>query len=124
MDAAKRLVFLIEDDEAVRASMCVLLEASGYCVRDFPSAEQFLAEADGRQARCIITDYHLPGMTGIDLVETLRAQGVATPAIIVSANGKDLIARASRAGITAVLRKPMAAEALIQWLEQIVAEPC
>jgi two-component system response regulator FixJ len=123
MDAAKRLVFLIEDDEAVRASMRVLLEASGYSVRDFPSAEQLLAEADARQARCIITDYHLPGMTGIDLVETLRAQGVATPAIIVSANGKALIARASRAGITAVLRKPMAAEALIQWLEQIVAEP-
>ena len=104
--------------------MRVLLETSGYCVKDFPSAELFLAEADDRQARCIITDYHLPGITGMDLIESLRKQGVATPAIIVSANGKDLIARASRAGVAAVLRKPMAAEALIQWLEQIVAEPC
>ncbi len=123
MNTAKRLVFLIEDDEAVRASMRTLLEASGYCVKDFPTAEQLLAEEDARQARCIITDYHLPGISGLDMIETLRAQGVATPAIIVSGNGKDLVARASRAGVAAVLRKPMAAEALIQWLEQIVAEP-
>lgn len=123
MDTAKCLVFLIEDDEGVRTSMRLLLEASGYCVRDFPSAEQLLAEADARQARCIITDYHLPGITGLDLIETLREQGVATPAIIVSANGKDLVTRASQAGVVAVLRKPMAAEALTQWLEQIVADP-
>jgi AmiR/NasT family two-component response regulator len=48
---------------------------------------------------------------------------VETPTIIVSANGKDLAARASRAGVAAVLCKPMAAETLIQWLEQMVAEP-
>ena len=124
MDTAKRLIFLIEDDEGVRTSMRVLLEASGYGVRDFASAEQFLAEADARQAHCIVTDYHLPGISGIDMIETLRRQGAATPAIMVSAHEKDLVARASRAGIAAVLRKPMAAEALVQWLNQIVAEPC
>jgi len=123
MDTAERLVLLVEDDENVRSSMCALLEASGYSVRDFASAERFLAEADARQARCIVTDYHLPGISGIDMIETLRGQGVTTPAIIVTANEKDLVARASRAGVAAVLRKPMAAEALTQWLEQIVTGP-
>lgn len=121
MSAEHRLVFIVEDDEAVRASTRILLEASGYTVKDFASAEQLLAAGNAGEAGCIVLDYNLPGISGMDLIEALRSQGVQTPAIIVSSIGKQLIARAAKAGVVAMLRKPMAADALIQWLEQIFA---
>jgi two-component system response regulator FixJ len=117
----QRLIFVVEDDEAVRASTRVLLEASGYAARDFASAEDLLAAGNIHEAGCIILDYNLSGMSGMDMIEILRAQNVQIPAIIVSSNGKQLIARAAKAGVAAVLRKPMAADALTQWLEQIFA---
>jgi two-component system response regulator FixJ len=119
MGAEQRLVFIVEDDAAVRASTRVLLEASGYVVRDFSSAEQLLDVGDLSQAGCIVLDYNLPGMSGIELLESLRAQGDRTPAIIVSSNGKQIVQRAARAGVAAVLRKPITADALTQWLDQI-----
>jgi FixJ family two-component response regulator len=117
----QRLIFIVEDDEAVRASMRVLLEASGYAVRDFANAEDLLAAGTVHQADCIILDYNLSGMSGMDMIEILRAQNVQIPAIMVSSNGKPLVARAAAAGVAAMLRKPMAADALTQWLEQIFA---
>ena len=119
MNVEQRLVFVVEDDAVVRASTRVLLEASGYTICEFISAEQLLAAGNAQEAGCIVLDYNLSGMSGMDMMEALRAQGVRTPAIIVSSNGKDLVARAAKAGVAAVLRKPMAADALLQWLEQI-----
>jgi two-component system, LuxR family, response regulator FixJ len=124
MNTEQHLVFVVEDDEAVRASTRALLEASGYAVRDFASAEQLLAIGNTDDAGCMVLDYNLPGMSGIELVESLRAQGDRTPAIMISSNGKQLIARAAKAGVAAVLRKPMVADALTQWLEQIFTKPC
>lgn len=115
----ERLVYIVEDDDEVRSSTRVLLEASGYAVRDFASGEQLLAAGNANEAGCIVLDYNLPGMSGLDLIEFLRLQGVRAPAIMVSANGKQLVGRAAKADIVAMLRKPMAADALEQWLEQI-----
>jgi two-component system response regulator FixJ len=123
VNVEQRLIFIVEDDDAVRASMRVLLEASGYTVRDFASSEQLLGVGNIGDADCIVMDHNLPGMSGIELIESLRAQGDRTPAIMVSAIGRQLIQRATKAGVAAVLRKPMAADALIQWLEQIFTHP-
>ncbi len=119
MNAEQQLVFIVEDDDGVRGSMRALLEASGYNVRDFVSAEQLLAAAELHAAGCIVSDYGLPGMTGVDMIEALRARGVGVPAIIVTANGGGITARAERAGVAKVLRKPMTAETLTQWLDEI-----
>ncbi len=70
-----------------------------------------------------MTDYQLPGISGLDLLEVLRARAVTAPAIIVSANGFRLQSRAVELGIVAVLRKPLAADALSQWLEQLFRAP-
>jgi two-component system, LuxR family, response regulator FixJ len=114
-----RRILVVEDDEAVRASTRTLLEAQGFLVRDFADAESFLAATDGRDADCIVLDHNLAGMSGLDLIAVLRAQGVVTPAIIVSGNGKPLLTRAAKEGVHAVLRKPLAADGLLNWLEQI-----
>jgi FixJ family two-component response regulator len=119
VNARKHLVFVVEDDEEVRVSTRTLLEASGYAVREFASGEELIAAGDADTAGCIVLDQNLSGMSGLDLIRQLRAQGVLVPAIMVSSNGRQLIAAANRAGIAAVLRKPISAEALEQWLEQI-----
>jgi FixJ family two-component response regulator len=115
----KRQIFVVEDDDAVRASTRVLLEAQGFIVREFASAEIFLEATDGNDADCIVLDHNLSGMSGLDLIGHLRARGVETPAVIVSGHGKQLLVRAAHEGVSAVLRKPLAADALLSWLEQI-----
>ena len=122
-DAQKHLVFVVEDDDEVRVSTRALLEAAGYCVREFASGEGVIAAGDAGTAGCIVLDHNLPGMSGLELIRQLRAQGVQTPAVMVSGNGKPLVAAAARAGIAAVLRKPLSAEALEQWLELILSGP-
>lgn len=118
-DAQTRLVFVVEDDDEVRVSTRTLLEASGYVVREFASGEEVIAAGDASTAGCLVLDQDLSGISGLDLIRRLRAEGVQTPAIMVSGNGKQLVAAATRAGIDAVLRKPISAEALEQWLEHI-----
>ena len=118
-----RLVFVIDDDDAVRASTQALLEANGFAVCTFANAEELLAGGAVADASCLVLDYHLSGMTGIDLIEALRAQGLHTPAIMVTSNGTRLGVRAAKAGITAVLRKPLAADALEEWLNRILPKP-
>lgn len=115
----KRQIFVVEDDEAVRASTRALLEAQGFLVRDFVDAEAFLLVTDGGDADCIVLDHNLSGMSGLDLIALLRARDVTTPAIIVSGHDNALLDRAAKTGVHAVLRKPLAADALLSWLEQI-----
>jgi FixJ family two-component response regulator len=121
-DAQRHLVFVVEDDDDVRISTRALLEASGYAVREFVSAEDVIASGDVDRAGCIVLDHNLSGMTGLDLIKQLRADGVQTPAIMVSGNGKQLVTAATAAGISAVLRKPLSADNLEQWLEQIFSD--
>ncbi|HUE64128.1 MAG TPA: response regulator [Rhizomicrobium sp.] len=118
-DAEKRLVFVVEDDQEVRISTRTLLEASGYSVREFASGEDVIAAGDAAAAGCIVLDQDLSGISGLELIRQLRADGVQTPAIMVSGNGRKLVAAATNAGIDAVLHKPISAAALEQWLEQI-----
>jgi two-component system response regulator FixJ len=115
-----RPVFVIEDDEAVLASTRTLLEASGFVVRTFANAEELLAAGTAKEAGCIVLDHHLSGITGIELIETLRDEGLRTPAIIVTSNGTQLGVQAAKAGITAVLRKPLSGEDLEEWLNRIL----
>ena len=88
-------------------------------MRDFADAEAFLLVTDGGDADCIVLDHNLSGMSGLDLIALLRARDVTTPAIIVSGHGDALLDRAAKTGVHAVLRKPLAADALLSWLEQI-----
>jgi two-component system response regulator FixJ len=118
-DAGRHMVFVVEDDEEVRTSTRALLEASGYAVCEFACGEDLIASGEAAMAGCIVLDYNLSGMTGLEMIRMLRDQGIETPAILVSGNGKQLVQAATGVGIAAVLRKPLSAEALEQWLERI-----
>jgi FixJ family two-component response regulator len=108
-----RLVCVVEDDGDVRASIRLLLEVMGYRVVDYANAEAFLRATEGYAADCLVFDLYMGGMTGLELLERLRSDGVRTPAIIVTANGRDLDDRFIRAGAMTVLRKPPAASEML-----------
>jgi two-component system CheB/CheR fusion protein len=94
----------------------------GFVVEDFADAESALTAIMGHPPDCLVLDYQLPGMTGMDLLEKLRQRGVNTPALIVTANGQNIEARAARAGALAVLRKPLGAGTLSHWLKKVLSE--
>lgn len=110
-------IVIIDDDDAVRDSMHVLLDSYGYDVRQYASAEEFLQQATGK-AGCLLVDHHMPGMTGLDLLEHLRAKGDQTPALIVTGRRDSLIiSRANFLGVK-VLQKPVTDEDLVHQIEE------
>jgi FixJ family two-component response regulator len=115
------LILVVEDDDDVRNSIRMLLEAEGYRVREFASAEVFLAATDGREADCLLLDFQMSGLSGLDLLEALRAQGVTVPAIIITADTNPPKERCARAGVLAVLRKPHAVADMLGWIEKACA---
>ena len=112
-------VCIVEDDEAVRDSMRILVESYGHAVRDYPSALAYLNDRGETEPGCLLLDLHMPGMDGLELVELLRSRHIQTPAIIIT-GGKDQTVdqRVRKAGVLALLSKPVADSELIGWIEQ------
>ena len=105
-EAPDGTVAVVDDDEAVRHSLQLLLEVHGHKVGTFASAAEFLKAELGKPL-CLIVDNHLPGMTGLDLSERLRAEGNMLPILLVTGSPSDAVyARAARVGIDEVLKKP------------------
>jgi two-component system, LuxR family, response regulator FixJ len=105
-DAEPRKVAIVDDDHAVRKSLRFLLEVYGHPVGTFASAADFL-KADIRGSACLVLDHHMPRMTGLELVERLRAEGVGIPILLISGmTSPAIVARPAERGIERVLDKP------------------
>jgi FixJ family two-component response regulator len=97
-----------------------MLGSLGYGVRDFGSAEQFIATKEDGSFDCIITDIHMPGMSGIDLKRLLTARDSKVPVIMITARAEpELEARAAASGAVCLLRKPFETDDLINCLEKV-----
>ncbi len=111
-------VCIVDDDDAVRDSLRILLDAHGIDVQVFSTPALFLREAGATAADCLIFDLHMPEMTGLELAERLRAQHMTTPVIIVTGRTDPALApRMVRAGVAAVLSKPVGYEELVGAIE-------
>lgn len=116
------IVHIIDDDDAVRDSMRALLESYGYDAREHASAEAFLNHSE-KDIGCLLVDHHMPGMTGTELLEYLRAQGDQTPALMMTGRSDPAIAvRAARLGVK-YLNKPVGEGQLVEWIEQVRRGP-
>ena len=117
-----RLV-LIDDDDLVRESVSKLLEIRGHQVTCFESAEALLETAGYRDADCLVVDFRLPVMNGCELLYTLRAMSVDTPALLLSGN-VGLIWEAMPDGIPGVhtLEKPCPSQDLYTAVEKCLAQ--
>src|SRR5262245_22348188 len=109
------MISIIDDDLLVRESTADLISSLGHEALIFGSGEQFLASGRLKDTACIITDLHMPGLNGLDL---LLAEGHRTPIIFITAYPKDAARlRALNAGAVAFLTKPFEESALIRSLE-------
>ena len=80
-------IYIVDDDEAVRDSLRWLLEANGYAVRSFAGAEEFLGAYDPEQVGVLIADIRMPGMSGLELQETLIARKAPLPIVFITGHG-------------------------------------
>jgi FixJ family two-component response regulator len=108
------VIAVIDDDASVRIATDNLLSSHGYLVDTFVSAEEFLQSPRPNDSSCVIADVQMSAMSGLDLLDHMRAQGYAVPFIFITAFPEASIrARAMRAGAIGFLAKPFAGSALI-----------
>ena len=109
------LISVVEDDQFFRESLTRLRRSLGYIVEAFPSAGDFLASPRLAETSCLITDVHMPAMTGIELHKHLIKTGHAIPTILVTAYPDDIDrARALKDGVYCYLPKPVDEDHLIR----------
>jgi FixJ family two-component response regulator len=115
----EHLVAVIDDDEPFRMALVESLDSLGYSARGFASAEDFVANGWKSWCDCVITDIHMPGMSGFDLKRLLTLQDSNVPVIMITARADPgLEARAAAAGVICLLRKPFESTALIDCLDR------
>jgi two-component system response regulator FixJ len=111
---AEGLIYVVDDDEAVRDSLSLLLEARGYTVRGFASAGEFLNAAANLRAGVLIADIRMPGMDGLELQQRLTERGLVFPLIVITGHGDvPLAVRAMKAGALDFIEKPFAADIIL-----------
>ena len=110
----KPMISIVDDDSATRDSLRLLLDCAGLEARDFPSSNAFLEARQSAGDDCLVLDVHMPGMSGLDLLEELRRRGDQIPVIVVTGRPSAAnAARAQAAGAFAILEKPFKADEII-----------
>jgi two-component system response regulator FixJ len=113
-----RYVYIVDDDDAVRDSLSVLLEAVGHRVRSFGLARDFLDAAAALPIGCLIADIRMPGMDGLELQRALNERALRFPMIVITGHGDvPLAVRAMKAGALDFIEKPFAAPAILAGVE-------
>jgi FixJ family two-component response regulator len=117
----ERLIAVIDDDESFREALVESLSSLGYGARGFASAEEFFADDATETYDCVVTDIHMPGMSGFDLRKGLLARDSSLPVIMITADADPgLEATAAATGAVCLLRKPFDADTVTYWLERVL----
>ena len=115
----RRLVHLVDDDDAIRRSVGFALKTSGFQVRIYESGSELLKAAPDLQSGCILLDIRMPGMDGLEAQAALSAKGVTLPVIIMTGHGDvSLAVRAMKAGAVDFIEKPFQKAVLLGAIEQ------
>lgn len=115
-------VFVVDDDEFVRDSLSALLQAKGYSVSAFVSAEAFLLGYQPASPACAVVDVRLPGMDGVGLLEHLRSKGDLIPVLMVTGHADvPLAVRAMKVGASDFIEKPYSNATLLAGVERAIS---
>jgi FixJ family two-component response regulator len=116
------MISIVDDDESVRDALESLLKSVGYRAEVFASAQEFLRLGHHEDAKCLILDVRMPGLSGLELQRQLVASGSSIPIIFITAHGDEAArAQALAAGAVAFLRKPFTEEALLSAVQTALA---
>jgi FixJ family two-component response regulator len=113
------IVFMVDDDPLVRASVADLLDSAGLEVRTFGSATEFVQSKRPDRAACLILDVEMPGLSGLDLQAELTNSGIEMPIIFLTGRGDiPMSVRAMKAGAVEFLTKPFRTQELLDAVRQ------
>lgn len=117
------LVHLIDDDQAVRESLALLIGTVGLRTQGWSDPQAFIAGFDRSGIGAIVLDVRMPGISGLAVLDTLVAQGVDQPVIMLTGHGTvEMCRRAFKAGAAEFLEKPVDDEQLLEALQQAVRQ--
>lgn len=117
------LIHLIDDDEAVRNALSLLISTVGFRVHAWPNAQVFMDRFDRQSIGAIVMDIRMPGLSGLAALDMLITQGVDQPVIILTGHGTvELCRRAFKAGAAEFLEKPVDDDQLIDTLQAAVRQ--
>ena len=115
-------VHVIDDDDAVRFSLRLLLETEGLKVADYVSADAFLMSYSSSEPGCIVSDIQMPGLSGLELQETLGTRGIHLPIIMLTGHADVPSAvRSLKAGAVDFIEKPFAPQRLLDQVRAALA---
>ena len=116
-------VFVVDDDELMRTAVCALVRSTGIRAESFCSAEEFLDQHLDRRPGCLVTDVRMRGMSGLELLETLRERDVCLPVIVMTAYAETrTTVRALRGGAMTLLEKPFRDNELWDTIREALAK--
>jgi RNA polymerase sigma factor (sigma-70 family) len=116
-------VYVVDDEPTIRDSLAMLLRSVGLQSRTFASAKDFLGGYQRGSLACLVADVRMPGMSGLELQETLRATDAALPVIIITGHGDIAMAvRAMKAGAADFIEKPFNEQVLIDAVHRALAQ--
>lgn len=121
MNERDAVLFVIDDDDAMRRSLVYLFDSAGWRVASFESAHDFLDRYDGHVPGCLVLDVRMPLMSGLELQQTLKDHGVHLPIIFLTGHGDLAMAvQAMKTGACDFLEKPCKDQVLLDAVTRAV----
>jgi two-component system, LuxR family, response regulator FixJ len=123
MASIEPTVFIVDDDEAVRDSLGLLLRSVGYRARCYAGARDFLKAFDPRDYGCLVLDIRMPGMTGLELQKHLAEIGCNIPIVFITGHGDiPMAVEAVRQGAVDFLQKPFEDQELVDRINEALKQ--
>ena len=117
------VIVIVDDDESFREALERFLGTFAFRIRTFASGEDFLESGELRSVACLLLDVAMPGMSGLEVIQQLRARGLRIPTVFVTAHADaEVTQHLVAAGASAILRKPVDRQALLRLVQSVVGE--
>ena len=117
-------IFVVDPDDAIRDGICELLGSYNFDVKAYPDGETFLGEAKPSDSDCILLENELPGISGFELLHSLRTQRRLAPVILLTSSlNSGLPQDAQRRGVSGIILKPLTSEKLLSSLNAVLEIP-
>lgn len=117
-------IFVVDDDDAVRDSLCIMLSTAYPRVTGYSSGQQFLSSFRRQHRNCLVIDIHMPEMTGLDVIDRLAEMKARIPTVLMTGRiDSTLRTRAIASGVHTLLDKPVEYSELINAINAALANP-
>ena len=125
MDDACPVVYVVDDDAAVRKALDSLIRSVGFSVQSFASAQEFMKRKPINAPGCLVLDVRLPGLSGLDLQGELNQRGIQLPIVFITGHGDiPMSVRAMKAGAVEFLTKPFRDQDLLDAIGEAIERDC